>query len=213
MRKVFLGLLIFIVSIIILSLIKWIAPALNEEVPVPSILQDKETAIMMKLTSPAFKEGEFIPSKYTCDEAPPQGPYGFSPPLQIEGVPEGAKSLVLVMDDPDVPKERRPSGVFDHWVLYNIPPSVTFFDEGKFEGTAGVNGAGGAEYRGPCPPPEYQPSTHRYFFKLFATDLETLNFIKAPTKDDVLTAIEGHILAEAELMGRYDRTKTIRENN
>lgn len=168
----------------------------------------------MKLESLAFKEGEFIPSKYTCDEL------NISPPLSISNVPEETKSLVLIMDDPDVPKERRPEGYFDHWVLYNIPPTSNNFGEGAFSlgndvrdsGTQGLNGRGEASYIGPCPPTEFQPTTHRYFFKLYATDLPTLQFIKAPTKGEVMTAIEGHILEEAILMGRYDRTKTIKEN-
>lgn len=168
----------------------------------------------MKLESLAFKEGEFIPSKYTCDEL------NISPPLSISNVPEGTKTLVLLMDDPDVPKERRPEGYFDHWVIYNIPATVTNFGEGAFSlgnnmadsGSQGLNGRGDASYTGPCPPTEFQPTTHRYFFKLYATDLPTLQFIKAPTKGEVLTAIQGHIIEETSLMGRYDRTKTIKEN-
>lgn len=167
----------------------------------------------MKLESLAFKEGEFIPSKYTCDEL------NISPPLSISNVPENAKSLVLIMDDPDVPKERRPEGYFDHWVIYNIPTTVKELSEGAFNlgnmndsGTQGLNGRGESSYTGPCPPTEFNPTTHRYFFKLYATDLPTLQFIKAPTKGEVMTAIESHIIEEATLMGLYDRTKTIREN-
>lgn len=165
------------------------------------------TNTTLKLESPAFAHGEFIGAKYTCDEL------NISPPLEISGVPAEAKSLVLVMDDPDVPKELRPSGVFDHWVLYNIPPTATFFDEGEFQGTAGHNGRGEAKYTGPCPPTEYEPTTHRYFFKLYALNIAAINFIKAPTKEEVLIAIEEYVIAEAELMGKYDRLKTIREND
>ncbi|PIP55905.1 MAG: YbhB/YbcL family Raf kinase inhibitor-like protein [Candidatus Zambryskibacteria bacterium CG_4_9_14_3_um_filter_42_9] len=161
----------------------------------------------MKLESPAFADGEFIGSKYTCDEI------NISPPLKISGVPIEAKSLVLIMDDPDVPRVLRPDGVFDHWVVYNIPSTTTNFLEGKFEGVVGNNGKGEAKYTGPCPPTQYQPTTHRYFFRLYATDIPTLNFIKVPTKQEVLTAIEGHIIDEIELMGRYDRLKTIQEND
>jgi len=161
----------------------------------------------LKLESSAFANGEFIGSKYTCDET------NISPPLKITGVPTETKSLVLVMDDPDVPKALRPDGVFDHWVVYNIPPTTTDFLEGKFEGTVGNNGSGKAQYTGPCPPTQYEPTTHRYFFRLYATDIPALNFIKAPTKDELLTAIEGHVIAEVELMGRYDRLKTIKEND
>ncbi len=169
---------------------------------------DNEIMYMDKfiLQSPAFKEGGFIGSKYTCDET------NMSPPLVIANVPEGAKSLVLIMDDPDVPKALRPDGVFDHWVVYNIDPQTSFIDEGELFGTVGANGRGESKYTGPCPPPQYEPTTHRYIFKLFATDLNNLNFVKAPTKKDVVDAIQGHIIDEAILTGLYDRTKTIKEN-
>lgn len=160
-----------------------------------------------EITSPAFSLGEFIGAKYTCDEL------NISPPLKVSGVPKEAKSLVLIMDDPDVPEQVRPEKMFDHWVVYNIPPSDAFYDEGHLEGTLGLNGRGEAKYTGPCPPTQYEPTTHRYFFKLYATDLPVLNFVKAPTKSEVLFAIEGHVVAEVELMGRYDRLKTIREND
>lgn len=175
---------------------------------------------MFKLESLAFNEGDFIPSKYTCDLPAPAGlpvqstqtggqaGEAANPPLSITGVPKEAKSLVLIMDDPDVPRQLRPEGVFDHWVVYNIPPKNAMFAEGEVFGTAGLNGRGEAKYTGPCPPTQYEPTTHRYFFKLYATDLPRLNFVKNPTKQEVLTAIEGHILAEATLMGKYDRSKT-----
>lgn len=199
------SLIILVVIIIALGAI-WFWSIFNEGDLISNPNNDDMNTIL-KLESPAFSNGEFIGAKYTCDEL------NINPPLEISGVPEGAQSLVLVMDDPDVPKVLRPDGVFDHWVLYNIPPTTTFFDEGQFEGTAGNNGRGEAKYTGPCPPTEYEPTTHRYFFKLYALDIPTLNFIKAPTKEEVLTAIEGHIIAETELMGKYDRLKTIREND
>lgn len=155
---------------------------------------------MMTLTSTAFENGGAIPQKYTCD-----GDRLLSPPLTIANVPEGATMLVLVMDDPDVPKELRPDGVFDHWVMYGIDPMTTEIPEGSTAGAQGENGAGNTAYTGPCPPKEYEPSEHRYFFRLYATDLPNLNFIKAPTKADVLGAIEGHVIETAELMGRYQR--------
>lgn len=168
----------------------------------------------MTLESLVFKEGEFIPSKYTCDGE------NISPPLTIKNIPEGTKSLVLLMDDPDVPKERRPEGYFDHWVIYNIPTTINSFAEGQYSlgnnmvdsGVQGLNGRGDASYTGPCPPTEFQPTTHRYFFKLYAIDLPKLDFAKSPSKNEVLEAIQGHIVEETSLMGRYDRTLNQKEN-
>jgi hypothetical protein len=156
----------------------------------------------MQLTSPAFKEGETIPSVYTCDGGPPAG--GISPPLAIEGVPAGAKSLVLIMDDPDVPKQLHPEGVFDHWVLFNISPTILEIGEDGSAGTPGVNGRGQSSYAGPCPPPQYEPSTHRYIFTLYALDTE-LALRTGAGKKEVLASAEGHVLAQAALVGMYKR--------
>lgn len=153
----------------------------------------------MQITSTAFENGGAIPSTYTCD-----GDRTLSPPLAFSDIPESASVLALLVDDPDVPKERRPDGTFDHWTLYNIPADTTEIPEGGTAGTAGVNSAGVAAYAGPCPPPEYEPSEHRYFFRLYALD-EPLNIPEGATKKEVLSAMEGHIIATAELMGRYDR--------
>lgn len=161
---------------------------------------DNETAMPnILLTSSAFTQGGLIPAKYTCD-----GERSLNPPLSISGVPETAKSLVLVMDDPDVPKELIPDGVFDHWVVYNIPPNIEDIYEGSTVGTTGANTRDDLSYTGPCPPPEYEPSTHRYVFRVFALDTE-LSFERSPTKAAVLKAIEGHILARGELTGLYKR--------
>lgn len=197
MRQAFalLGLMTLIVSI-------GAVVALSRKAEAPIIIDDNDASPMsLTLTSPVFSEGGKIPSKFTCDAD------NISPELHIGNVPTGTKSLVLVMDDPDVPKEKRPSGVFDHWVVYNIPATTTVLEEGKVTGISGANGRGEEKYAGPCPPPEYQPSEHRYFFKLFAIDQESLHFEKAPMKDDILTAIEGHVIEQAELMGRYERIK------
>lgn len=152
----------------------------------------------LSLTSPAFQNGASIPSQFTCDAE------NVSPPLTIAGVPEGAKSLVLLMDDPDVPKALRPDGVFDHWTLFNIPPDTTEIPQAGIVGTVGTNGAGKNIYTGPCPPREYEPSEHRYFFKLYALD-SLLSLGTGMTKQEVLDAMEEHVLAQAELMGRYKR--------
>ena len=112
----------------------------------------------MKITSSAFQEGGNIPSKFTCDGS------DTSPPLQITGVPSEAKSLVLIADDPDAP-----SGLFTHWLVWNIPPQTNSIAEGSApKGVQGTNDFGKSGYKGPCPP----PGTHRYSFKIFALDRE-----------------------------------------
>jgi Raf kinase inhibitor-like YbhB/YbcL family protein len=153
----------------------------------------------MKLTSSAFEKGASIPAKYSCD-----GDRFLSPPLTISGVPKKAQSLVLIMDDPDVPKEFIPSGIFVHWVSFNIPPETKEIPEGMKIGVLGVNGRGEIQYTGPCPPPDREPKAHRYVFKLFALDTP-LTLSEGATKEDVETAMGGHVLAHAELIGMYSR--------
>ena len=145
----------------------------------------------MMLKSPAFDHEGFIPSKYTC-----QGE-DVNPELVIEDVPEGTKSLVLIMDDPDAPM-----GTWDHWVVWNIPPNVTVIGEDNVPPGAiiGKNSWGKNEYGGPCPP----SGVHRYFFKLYALDTE-LDLGPSSTKHDVEEAMKGHVLAEAVLMGKYSK--------
>ena len=151
----------------------------------------------MKLTSSQFKEGGIIPSKHTCEGA------GVSPPLDISGVSEHAKSLVLIMDDPDVPKSLRSDGMFDHWVVFNIPVSTTHIAEGKNPpGVLGKNTAGANRYIGPCPPDR----EHRYFFKLYALDRQ-LDLKEEAKKDEVERAMEGHILQQTHLMGLYEKNR------
>lgn len=156
-----------------------------------------ETTMKLTLSSPAFEDGEKIPSRYTCDGE------NISPELHIENVPEGTKSFVLVMDDPDIPdavKQRMHIEKFDHWVLYNIPPEMTVIPEGGVIGTTGLNSSGSATYTGACPPDR----EHRYFFRLYALR-GTLNFIKAPTLSEVETAAQSMSLGSTTLMGRYER--------
>ncbi len=155
---------------------------------------------MLTLTSSAFEKDARIPAKYTCDAG------NISPPLSIANIPAGTKSLVLIMNDPDVPKALVPSGVFDHWALYNIPPETAEIPEGGVAGNPGLNGAGKDAYTGPCPPTEYEPTEHRYFFKLYALDT-TLEFFKEPTAANLEAAVEGHTIESAELMARYDRKR------
>ncbi len=149
----------------------------------------------MKLTSSAFVQGEKIPSKYTCDGD------NVNPPLEITGVPHEAKSLVLIMDDPDVPKNLREDGMWDHWVVFNIPPDTRMIEENSEpSGTSGLGTNDKTGYAGPCPPDR----EHRYFFKLFALDTQ-LDLPEKSTKADVENAMPGHVLSHAELMGTYER--------
>src|SRR3989338_1855605 len=152
----------------------------------------------LKITSSAFAEGANIPPKFTCDGEQT------SPALFISGVPESAKSLALIMDDPDVPKALKPDGVFDHWVLFNISPATTEIPEGGSAGTPGGNGGGKNAYYAPCPPPQYEPSEHRYVFALYALDTE-LPLKVGASKAEVLNAMEGHVVEKAELVGKYKR--------
>jgi len=151
---------------------------------------------MMKLTSPAFVEGAMIPSKYTCDGQ------DISPALAWSDVPAGTKTFALICDDPDAG-----AGTWIHWVLFNLPADSTGLPEGvpadKTLKTGGVQGTTSFRrigYGGPCPP----GGTHRYFFKLYALD-NTLALGNNATAKDVAAAAKGHILAEAQLMGRYKR--------
>ena len=149
----------------------------------------------MKLTSPAFTENGKIPSKFTCDGK------NVNPELRISNVPKEAKTLVLIMDDPDVPAFIRKEQMWDHWVVFNIPPTTTEIPENTLPpGVPGKNTGGDPGYQGPCPPDR----EHRYFFKLYALDRE-LSLPKGSTKQEVERAMQGHILAETHLMGRYER--------
>jgi len=143
----------------------------------------------MRLTSSAFEQEGMIPKRFTCDGR------DISPPLELHDLPANAVSLVLVMDDPDAP-----GGTWDHWVAYDIPPRNEIPKAVKSLGTPGVNSWSDTTYGGPCPP----SGTHRYFFVVYALDVE-LGLEAAANKTTVLEAVEGHVLAEATLMGRYER--------
>lgn len=149
----------------------------------------------MVISSPVFDNNSSIPSKYTCDGE------NISPLLQITDVPTKAKSLALIMDDPDVPKSIRPDGMWDHWVVFNIPTDTQQISEGQEpNGVHGVGTGGNKEYYGPCPPDR----EHRYFFKLYALDIQ-LDLSEGATKADVEQAMQGHIISQTQLMGRYQR--------
>lgn len=144
------------------------------------------------LESSAFKANDMIPTRFTCDAS------NASPPLSWKGAPSTTQSFVLIMDDPDAPR-----GTWVHWVLFNIPASTTQLTEGNNipQGATGAkNSWNDNNYGGPCPP----SGTHRYFFKLYALDI----FLKLDAnadKETVLKAMQGHVLASAELMGKYQR--------
>ncbi len=159
------------------------------------------TSSTFTLRSTEFEDNASIPSRFTCDAE-----RTVSPALSIEGVPEAAGSLVLIVDDPDVPKALKPDGVFDHWILFNIPPDTREIAEGKSAGVPGANGAGKNAYAGPCPPSQYEPSEHRYFFKLYALDSE-LPLQAGASRADVEHAMNGHIITQTQLIGRYKRTQ------
>ena len=154
---------------------------------------------IMRLMSMAFQNNSAIPAKYTC-----QGE-DINPELRILGVPESAKSIVLIMDDPDAP-----GGMWVHWVVYNIPVELfplpdtyaVIIAENSIPGEQGSNDFGREDYGGPCPP----SGTHHYFFKAYALDT-TLQFVKTPNKKDVETAMQGHILAKAEIVGLYSKKR------
>ena len=158
-------------------------------------------AMTQEITSPAFSHNEEIPSKYTCDGE------DISPALEWSGLPEGTKSIALIVDDPDAPDPAAPKMTWVHWVLYNIPPSATGLPEAVKsqdlpEGTKeGLNDWKRSGYGGPCPP----IGRHRYFHKLYALDI-VLPGLGRPTKKDLEKAMEGHILAKAELVGTYQRS-------
>lgn len=151
----------------------------------------------LELKSDAFQQGKTVPEKYTCDGD------NISPQLSWGRPPEGTKELVLICDDPDAPV-----GTWDHWVLYGLAPDTIGLPEGvpttkeiERGGLQGKNSWGNIGYGGPCPP---KGLAHRYFFKLYAVD-DALDLKPGATKKDVLKAMEGHILAQGELMGKYAR--------
>ena len=146
----------------------------------------------MKLESLDFENQGFIPKKFTCDGE------DINPGLIIEDVPEGTKRLALIMEDPDAPM-----GTWVHWIVFNIPVT-DIIEENSVPGIQGINDFRKLEYGGPCPP----SGTHRYFFRLYALD-EKLSLKEGCTKKELEEAMEGHILATAELVGLYAREKSV----
>lgn len=150
----------------------------------------------MEIQSSAFHQGDLIPSQYTCTGE------NISPPLSWTGVPEGTKSIALITDDPDAPM-----GTWVHWVYYDIPAHFSGLKEHipkgnkpSTGGTQGMNDSHSIGYDGPCPP----SGTHRYYFKAYALDI-FLNLSPGASKRELLDAMQGHILGEGVLMGKYSR--------
>jgi Raf kinase inhibitor-like YbhB/YbcL family protein len=164
--------------------------------------QRRGSIMALTITSSAFTHNGTIPARYTCDDR------DAAPPISWSGAPSGTQSFALIVDDPDAPDPKAPKMTWVHWVLYNIPASATGLPEGTTSrelppGTKeGVNDWKRTGYGGPCPP----VGRHRYFFKLYALDT-MLPDLGQPTKAKLESAMEGHVLARAELVGTYERSK------
>lgn len=161
----------------------------------PSVGSPEIQSSKMKVSSPAFNEGSFIPPKFTCDGE------DLSPPLNFGNVPADAKELVLVIDDPDAP-----NGNWNHWLIWGLEPSLTRIKENELPHKAilGSNDFKRLKYGGPCPPSGISPGTHRYFIKLYALDTN-LTLAEGSSRTLLLEAIKGHVIEEAQLMGKYKR--------
>jgi Raf kinase inhibitor-like YbhB/YbcL family protein len=163
------------------------------------IVSELEDRPIMLITSSAFKEGESIPRKYTCDGD------NTNPPLFLENIPQETKSLAITMYDPDVPKELRSDGNWDHWIVYNIDPKIPEIPENAAViGQFLKNTSGTTSYVGPCPPTEYEPRTHRYIFTAYAL-AESFKLTDSTTRSEFEAIIQNSIIDIAELTGVYQR--------
>lgn len=151
----------------------------------------------MEIFSPAFKNGGAIPIKYTCDGD------NISPPLEIRDIPKDTKSIVLIVEDPDVPPSIKPDGIYHHWLVWDIPAGTGSIIEGKEPGgVTGQNSSGTIGYIGPCPP----YGKHRYYFDVYALDIGHIGLnTETATADEIREEMERHILDSAQLMGTYER--------
>ncbi|HSG91204.1 MAG TPA: YbhB/YbcL family Raf kinase inhibitor-like protein [Pseudomonadales bacterium] len=149
--------------------------------------------LKLKMTSPAFESDAVLPPSMTCVGA------GESPPLEWINPPPDARSFALIVDDPDAP-----GGTFTHWILFDIPGhSLRLPSSADGVGVNGRNDFQGTNYGAPCPPPNH--GEHRYYFRLFALDVDSLGLGEGATRDEVEAAMEGHVIARDELMGRFGR--------
>jgi len=180
--------------LLVIILLGWLCGCKSQTQPESKL--ERRQAMAIKIESSAFPEGGMIPEKYTCDGE------DISPPLKWDSAPEGTKSLALISDDPDAPV-----GTWVHWVIFNLPPDTTELQENitpvetiDNRALQGKNDFGKIGYGGPCPP----GGTHRYYFKLYALDT-MLTLQPGATKQQLLNAMEGHILAQGQLIGKYKR--------
>lgn len=150
------------------------------------------------VASGAFGSGGMIPAMYTCDAKQ------VSPPLSFLGVPDDAHSLVLIMEDRDIPKDLKADGTFLHWTVFDIPPTTASIETGEVIGVQGSTGNGVAGYIGPCPPRGREPALHHYYFDVYALDA-TLDLPEGASVTEIRRAMQGHELAHATLMGTYER--------
>jgi Raf kinase inhibitor-like YbhB/YbcL family protein len=162
--------------------------------------REKEVVMSLTLSSPSFSPNSEIPTVHTCDGS------NKSPPLHWSGLPPGTRSLALIVDDPDAPDPANPRTTWVHWVLYDLPAASSGLPAGASTATLpkgtheGINDWNRIGYGGPCPP----VGRHRYFHKLYAVDI-VLADLGRPNKAQLMKAIEGHVLAHAELIGTYER--------
>jgi len=184
----------FLIIVVIIIAIIGSFSLYRNKVLAPETAPDAKNMQTLKITSSVFEENKIIPPKYTCDGE------NINPPLEISGIPENSKSLVLIMNDPDAPM-----GVWDHWIKWNIPvtgESMVFGEGEEPAGISGKNSGGKFSYQGPCPP----NGEHRYFFKIYALN-STLNLPEGSGRKETEKAMGAYIIASGELMGRYNRTK------
>lgn len=155
------------------------------------IMKTGDKMTQLRVTSIGFSEGETIPKKYTCEGE------NVNPPLKIENIPDDAKSMVVIMDDPDAP-----DGTWTHWALFNIIPGdcMAKIEENSIPGKLAANDFGTIEYGGPCPP----SGEHRYFFRVFALNT-MLNLEEGISRSDLDVAMGGHVLGQGELMGKFSK--------
>ena len=201
MRKIIVIPLVIVVIIIGIVLALFLSKggevSVEGKIPLVDIVKGTKTSIT--ISSPGFNNLSYIPKRYTCDGE------DISPPLKIYNIPKEAKSLVLILYDPDAPK-----GIFYHWIVYNIPPTVKEIDEGigirnKYEipiGVQALNDFGYIGYGGPCPPPGHK--AHRYVFLIIAIDKE-LNIPPEASIDQILNACKDHVIAYGTYVGLYGR--------
>lgn len=162
----------------------------NQKAAIGSVETKEEKKAVFAIASSAFKNGGVIPARFTCDGE------NISPEIFVSNVPKEAQSLVVIMDDPDAS-----GGTWTHWSVFNMPPTTKVLPEGKEPiGRDGINSWGKTGYGGPCPP----KGEHRYFFRVYALN-KTLPLKIGSSKEDILTAMKGSVLATAELIGRYKR--------